>query len=337
MSTKKFDYLVFIGRFQPFHIGHKEVIEQALSISDKVIVLIGSAFQPRTPKNPWTAMERMGMIFEGLDNPKDRVIAVPLQDQMYNDQKWVADVQEKVHSVAPSGKIGIIGHTKDQSSYYLKMFPQWELVEHPMNEHVNATDIRGIYFDELNTKYIQAVLPPPVYDLIQKFRKTEDYNTLVRWHKMVKQYKKAWEVAPYPPTFVTTDAVVVQSGHILLVERGAAPGEGLLALPGGFLNQNERLVDGVVRELREETKLKVPAPVLKGNIKNTHVFDHPDRSSRGRTITHAFLIELPPGELPPVKGSDDAREAMWVPISEINSELLFEDHYFIIQYFLGTI
>jgi bifunctional NMN adenylyltransferase/nudix hydrolase len=128
---------------------------------------------------------------------------------------------------------------------------------------------------------------------------------------------------------------VIQSGHILLIQRDAAPGEGLWALPGGFLEQKEYIEDGVFRELREETKLKVPLPVLKGSVKKTHVFDKPDRSLRGRTITHAYLIELAPGKLPPVKGSDDARRAKWVPIAALDRKVMFEDHYHIINYFLG--
>jgi bifunctional NMN adenylyltransferase/nudix hydrolase len=154
---------------------------------------------------------------------------------------------------------------------------------------------------------------------------------------MIKKYKKSWEAAPYAPTFVTTDAVVVQSGHVLLIERGAAPGEGLWALPGGFINQDETIEDAALRELREETKVKVPLPVLRGSIKANRVFDKPDRDPRGRMITHAFLIELPPGELPAIKGSDDARHARWVPISDVEEAEMYADHYHIITYFLGRV
>ena len=49
-----FDYLVFIGRFQPFHLGHWQVVNTALSQAQQVIVLVGSSFQPRSTRNPWT-------------------------------------------------------------------------------------------------------------------------------------------------------------------------------------------------------------------------------------------------------------------------------------------
>jgi bifunctional NMN adenylyltransferase/nudix hydrolase len=92
----------------------------------------------------------------------------------------------------------------------------------------------------------------------------------------------------------------------------------------------------MLRELREETMIKVPAPVLKGSIVRSKVFDAIDRSPRGRIITHAFHIVLPDGELPRVKGSDDAEKARWVPIAEVKSEDCFEDHYEILQHFVGA-
>jgi bifunctional NMN adenylyltransferase/nudix hydrolase len=95
------------------------------------------------------------------------------------------------------------------------------------------------------------------------------------------------------------------------------------------------VVDGILRELREETKLKLPEKVLRGCIKRVQLFDAVDRSLRGRTITHAALIELPAGPLPPVKGADDAEKAHWVPLSGIREERMFEDHYHIIDELVG--
>lgn len=346
MSTRVYDYLVFIGRFQPFHIEHKNVIEQALKLADKVIVLIGSSRQPRTIKNPWNSTERMGMIFDGLNlqgADKSRVIAAPIRDFMYNDNAWANYVQNTVReAIAKDGwragptKIGIIGYEKDDSSYYLKMFPQWgDPIQHEFNELLNATDIRNIYFEEMSPKYIKSVLPEPVFKYIMDFKNKPEYQQLKKQFEVIKRYQKGYENVPYPVQFTTTDAVIVQSGHILLVVRGAEPGEGLLALPGGYLNIKERIVDCLIRELREETKLKVPEPVLRGNIKSSKVFDHPNRDLRGRIVTHSYLIELPPGKLPLVKGGDDARSAHWVPFNEIDEERMFADHYHIIDYYIG--
>jgi uncharacterized membrane protein len=133
-------------------------------------------------------------------------------------------------------------------------------------------------------------------------------------------------------------ALVVQSGHVLLVKRGAQPGKGLLALPGGFIQSDETLLNGMVRKLREETQIKVPAPVLAGSVKSQAVFDAPFRSGRGRTITHAFYIELRSEEsLPKIKGGGETSHCFWLPLGQLDSTTMFEDHYFIIQKMLGLI
>lgn len=338
----KYDLIAFIGRFQPLHIGHVEVIQEALKQAERVVVLIGSSNQPRTSKNPWLYQERADMIETAVASIDpaytQRLITAPLRDQSYNDQRWASEVQTIVDQVADRWeckKIALIGHSKDSSSYYLKMFPQWSQIEHSLNEDVNATDLRKLMFEDKSMRFLAGVVPQSVYTTLEQFKETPEFSVLQHEYEMIKKYKKAWESAPYAPTFVTTDAVVVQSGHVLLIQRKAAPGCGLWAMPGGFLNQDEWIEDGVLRELREETKIKVPAPVLKGSIKHRGVFDRPDRSLRGRTITHAFLIELPPGPLPAVKGSDDAMKARWVPISEIREDEMFEDHYHIVMDLLG--
>lgn len=339
MTQKRYNYAVFIGRFQPLHIGHVQVIENALNIADKIIIVIGSANQPRTPKNPWTAQERAGMILMG-GFELGRIKIVKISDQS-NNQKWTSVVQEAVSQATlmdgwkDTTSIALIGHDKDESSFYLKMFPQWDLIDHDLNEVVSATDLRELYFEGKNLKFLRTLVPEPVYSMLERFRATPEFKILVKEFEFIKSYKKAWAVAPYPPTFVTVDAVIVQSGHILMIKRRASPGAGLFALPGGFVNQNERLENAMIRELREETGLKVPDPVLRGSIKGTGVFDDPTRSLRGRTITHAYFIELPPGPLPKVKGGDDAEKAMWIPLGEIKGDILFEDHGFIIDHFLG--
>jgi bifunctional NMN adenylyltransferase/nudix hydrolase len=135
---------------------------------------------------------------------------------------------------------------------------------------------------------------------------------------------------------MTVDAVVEQSGHILVVKRRAEPGKGLWALPGGHLEEFETLNDGVIRELREETKIKVPDPVLRGSIHNTRMFDDPYRSNIGRVITYAAHIKLAGDtKLPKVKGADDAEKAVWLPIGMIKEDMFFDDHFHIINYFLG--
>lgn len=347
------DALVFIGRFQPFHNGHKAVIEAALEQAKEVVVVVGSSFAARNIRNPFTFEERKAMIKAVFQT--DRVKVVPVSDYPYDDNKWVNAVQKVVdttllRSLRKSGKpfdpavskldVGLIGHSKDSTSYYLNIFPRWKNhVEVEDVDGINATDIRKMLFEVNSSTFeeLKNLMPTPSYTslLSTLLYKSPEWKVLEQQYQIVKKYKESWKAAPFPPTFVTVDAVVVQSGHILLVRRKAMPGKGLLALPGGFLNQEETMLDGAIRELREETKIKVPVPVLKGSIKGSKTFDAPNRSSRGRTITQAFYIDLGAGELPKVKGSDDAEEAIWKPFNEVKQEEMFEDHFHIIDNFIN--
>jgi bifunctional NMN adenylyltransferase/nudix hydrolase len=355
-----YDYLVFIGRFEPFHNGHAAVARYALTRAHKLIFLVGSADTPRTIKNPWTVAERAVMIQSALNGSADRLIVHPLRDHLYNESQWIAGVQRTVAEAikvdsgkadsgkADSGKadarIGLIGKDKDASSYYLKEFPQWDLVDVKHTETLSATELRRYLYEanQLDSHgglmLIRANVPAPVFDMLDAFRKNSPvFKQLVAEHHFIDTYRAAWAEAPYPPTFVTTDAVVVHSGHVLLVRRRAEPGKGLWALPGGFIGQEEGILDACLRELREETRLRIPTPVLKGSIKGAHVFDHPERSLRGRTITHAFHFDFPIGELPDVRGGDDADKARWIAVSEAldMGPQLFEDHLHILEFFLG--
>ena len=253
----QFDHLVFIGRFEPFHHGHRAVIERALTLASRVIVLVGSANKPRTNRNPWNAHEREVMIRESFPESRDRILVRPLRDHLYNETQWVTEVQRIVHAASEgSQKVGLIGYSKDRTSYYLKSFPQWKLVEAPNVEGVSATELRHSLFlmdeDPGQRLLLEAGLPDPVFEMLMAFRTRPQFQQLRKEFAFIRDYRKGWEAAPYAPTFVTVDAVVVHSGHVLLVRRKAEPGKGLLALPGGFLNQDETIQDAAIRSSRKK-------------------------------------------------------------------------------------
>lgn len=349
---KEYDLIVFIGRFQPFHNAHMEIVKQAFELSEELLFVIGSANQPSTYKNPistypdrtpFSVQELITDSIEEVGLSRDHH-GFRFVNDVYDDVQWCLNVQKQVSDPVdyfsgwPSNsKIGLIGCNKDETSYYLKMFPQWDLIEIEKNQNLSATHIRELYFvEEPNMNFIKGVVPSAVFDYLNQHKNSEWHNHIVNERRFIEKYKSQFASLPYPPTFVTVDSVVFQSGHVLLVRRNAYPGKGLMALPGGFLDANtdQSLEDAMIRELREETGLKVPSPVLRGNIKNTKVFDSPTRSSRGRTITHAYNIVLPDGELPRVKGGSDADKAFWMPLSDLKSHEFFEDHYQIINYFI---
>ncbi|PIE03474.1 MAG: hypothetical protein CSA81_01970 [Acidobacteria bacterium] len=124
-------------------------------------------------------------------------------------------------------------------------------------------------------------------------------------------------MADYPKPSLTSDAVVLTgTGHqmsVLLIERGNQPCVNQLAFPGGFANQGEPILITCLRELEEETGLKIhPHHAIPLSLRCK-----PGRDPRGWTVSQPFLFWLE--EAKPVQGLDDARSAEWVPLSAVKT------------------
>jgi bifunctional NMN adenylyltransferase/nudix hydrolase len=335
----KYALAVVIGRFQPFHNSHLALIKEASRIARHVLILVGSSNIASNIKNPFSYYDRSLIIAECLTdvNIKNVVAIQPLGDNLYSDQEWVSQVHTYIDQYKDTDDdVVIVGHEKDDSSYYLNIFPKYNLHKvKSFDQILSSTTIREIYFG--NFMIPGGVMPLAVENYLIDFKRTQHYSDLCEEFKFIKDYKNQFANAPFPPTFVTTDAVVLNNGYILFVKRRTAPGKGLWALPGGFLNQNERIQDGMIRELQEETRIKVNEDILRKSIRSSHVFDSPHRSLRGRTITHASLIQLYEKKLPGVRGSDDAERAKWFSVNDFYKmqDKLYEDHFSIASYFIN--
>jgi bifunctional NMN adenylyltransferase/nudix hydrolase len=269
----------------------------------------------------------------------------------------------------------ITGSDRDKSTWYLHAFGNYfkeDLVDPKrLLGELTATRVRDSLFGgELSD--IESLIPPTTMRFLQEFKTTPAYYDLVAEYTSNLQQRESWalperelfkkdfsqiisrfsgpeedkaklqlmfnrmiKLAPYPSTFTTVDAVVIQSGHILVNVRDDFPGRGLWALPGGFVEQSEWLIDACIRELQEETRIELAPAQLYGSIKHHQVFDFPERSTRGRTFTHAYLLKLddtkPLPKVKPQKG--EVKSVQFIPINEALSrtDRWFEDHHHIAQ------
>lgn len=357
---KEFDTLVTVMRAQPFHLGHKAIVDTALEKADNAIIVLGSSFQAReATRNPFTFEERKRIISAVYPDEiaSNRLTIVGVMDYPYDDNAWVSATQNVVKNTMPRKgwtdfppKVGLIGHSKDHTSYYLKIFPDWSKnsIEVPNVDGIDATDIRDMMFDASASGYnveIPNSMPEAAYAEMSRII-LENGRIGGIWEGLYQSYGETMEYREksrmkgfsFPSAFVTTDAVLTQSGYILLIKRGRFPYKDCWALPGGFLDKNKRIRENMIKELREETCVKVPDKVLNGSIKSIEVFDAPNRDPRGRFVTHGFHIDLgfPLVKLPKVKGADDAAEAKWFLLSDITPEMMSFDHYHIIKHFIPT-
>lgn len=359
MSHYEFHQVACIGRFEPCHNGHLPLFAEALRRGERVLVILGSAFGARTPKNPFTWQERAAMIRAALA-PEDaqRVRFVPVRDY-YNDDRWVAAVRKAVNTLALGPKTAVVGHFKDNSSYYLNRFRGWELISCPNFQSIDATVLRDIYFDPYepglwggvkklarkvlpkawrprrrpeqqgNLALLSTRVPPAVLEALAAFRHLPEYDRLVDEWERIRASKDKWVGSPYEPTFTTVDALVCMQDKVLLIRRAGDVGEGLLAIPGGYLEPQETLLQSAVRELKEETNFGLYEPTLVDSLESVRVFDHPARSLRGRFVTHLHTFNLKDRAPVPVRGNGKEGEVMWVAkdqLCALEGEC-FEDHF----------
>jgi bifunctional NMN adenylyltransferase/nudix hydrolase len=372
------DVCVYVGRFSPFHLGHAYVLEQALKSYKLVVVLVGSSDKARTPRNPFTFDERRDMIYSWAGMP-DNLIVLPMRDFASNNM-WIKSVQATVKGAIKNfchprrlilTDIYLTGSDRDDTTWYLNAFPQWKTDLLPPRQHnpgtandLSATSVREVLYETpdrliaTNVLRLMNKLPLSTVKFLENFVTREDSPiwALRKEYEFVAKSKAAWAGAPYPVNFMAADAVIIQSGHVLVVKRGNYPGYGLWALPGGYVNVNERIRAAAVREAMEETGIRLTTGkraeeltriMLNSSIRDHEIFDDPKRSERGRMITVAYLMRLDDTKpLPAVAGQKipfyeadgkdelETLEVIWLPLDRAfdNPTNWFEDHLQILQW-----
>lgn len=342
-EKKPYDYIVYIGRFQPFHTGHFNVLTQIKELTDNIIVFIGSAHGPRTVRNPWTYKERKEVLEHYLDVLEFNSHIIALEDED-SDEAWVDTVEFETSLVVSSPtteisnvKIGIVGNQLDASNEYYEMFKHYDYI--PLNEHVtvHATDYRDMFFSNDEMDILGTLdLPVKSFQMLEDMRQNKDgnghFNRLRREWEAIQAYNETYQDLPYPPIFTAVDSCIFWKDidgnyFVILVERGGSVGNGLLALPGGFLEAHEKVIDGMKRELEEETTF-----TFTGDYDEIAYRDDPNRSQIGRVISFIGIKKLTVTNSPPiVTGDDDANSAKWYYVSPNLKSLMFDDHYFILM------
>lgn len=140
----------------------------------------------------------------------------------------------------------------------------------------------------------------------------------------------AYNPAEFPPVALTVDLVVFAVAHkklhVALVERGAQPFLGRLALPGGFVGPGENALAAARRELAEETGLDLAEHRVA--VEQLATFSDPGRDPRMRVVSVAHLVLLAGdgGSLPPLRAGTDAAAAHWKEVHGVDAATLAFDH-----------
>ena len=130
---------LLIGRFQPFHLGHLEALQFALSKVDKLCVGLGSSNKPVEKNNPFTAEQRKEMILSSIDDSMKEKISIYFIPDLDNHMKWV----EKIDTIVP--KFDIIFSNDDLTKHlYSKRNIQVLSIPFLNRESLSGTNIRDL-------------------------------------------------------------------------------------------------------------------------------------------------------------------------------------------------
>ncbi len=162
---------IFIGRFQPFHIGHKDIVNYMTKNYDRVVVVIGSCDKYNEPNNPFTYGERRKIIKSIYPD----ILVLPAKDYPECDKKWERTITSLVEfNIQEWDDVTLVGLNKDSTSFYLSLFDSWkkDIIEqktyNPENGDVlTATFIRNEFFRHglMNT----FILPKQTRDFMRGF------------------------------------------------------------------------------------------------------------------------------------------------------------------------
>lgn len=295
---------IYIGRFQPFHKGHLKTVETILQHCEKCLIVLGSHLQFCSGYNPWTSNERMNLITAavGAEHAND-ILFFPISDTIYLEDNWKMQIIRGVFQhCTDDDSILLYGHNKDESSYYLKLFPQWNLVEIDNFENYNSTDFRRAYFSNETQQAIYDMIPQANHAALAQWRTKELFDDIK---------KVFFEAADQPAQTSKNLLFVKQYGYVLLQELSVYKSVILLSLPcksGELLEALENL--SAEKQGKENFKYEKRFP---GRESTVTVEEY---------CIPSFNVKLLPEKM------------CWICLDELflNRSRLIEDHYQIISY-----
>jgi bifunctional NMN adenylyltransferase/nudix hydrolase len=294
---------------------------------DKLYIGIGSANISGTIKNPMTVFERESYIKQFFIHKGDifnlEKLSFEYIDDSYNEERWLYYIDKKIKDY----KIDYLFYhaKKDGSSSWVENVYCKNVIDIEPITDISATQIR------------QSIIDNP---LVENY--FYDFNPYREYVKFINDYNSKF-THPYcnKTTHVTVDLLIrtIDNNHnnaIVLIKRNKGLGSGKYALIGGFVEPHETCLDAVIRECYEETGIIIPKQLIDDESK---VFDAPNRSDRGRIITHVYQCYLEYYKLLDIinnfKPNDEVSEIKIVSEGEFNSNIKynsFEDHSLLVDY-----
>ena len=163
---------ILIGRMQPVHNGHMEVIKEVLNEVDEIIIGIGSAQLSHELKDPFTAGERVVMMNQALaerDVDPSRYYIIPMQDINFN-AVWASHVKMLTppFSIVYSGN-PLVKQLFAEEGHDVRQPPLYDRL------HLSGTEVRRRI---LNDENWQELVPNATVELIKEIKGVERIKNL---------------------------------------------------------------------------------------------------------------------------------------------------------------
>ena len=350
---------VYIGRFQPFHKGHKAIVDLTVKMmkpGDTFTIIIGSADQQETERNPLSASQRKEMLSTELEGYPVTILTI--NDSPYNYDLWIErlcakmlgfksatheDFLEKQEDfIKGFSNICIVGMENveeyiDRITKYYTYAPT-EHFNLGINSHVfseldtqasvHGSSIRTLACseDRDHLENFYSVIKDLVDEKVLAYLKTVNFPLIV-----YNAYIKGMDYAKltgckYNSCFMTVDNIVFDKflDQVLLIKR---KDNGKLAIPGGFAEPYMNMKDNALRELEEETsitaKMLKDAFVKIDELEPTLIdapYRDPRSSHKCNFVSAVYVwqskVDALKNFIPYVKAGDDAVDTVWLSKEE---------------------
>lgn len=350
---------VYIGRFQPFHKGHKAIVDLTVKMmkpEDTFMIIIGSADQQETERNPLSASQRKEMLSIELEGYP--VTISTINDSPYNYDLWIEhlcakmlgfksatheDFLEKQEDfIKGFSNICIVGMENveeyiDRITKYYTYAPTEHfdlgISSHIFSELETQTSVHGSSIrtfvcseDRGHLENFYSDIKDFVSEKVLAYLKTVNFSLIV-YNAYVNGISYAASTGcKYNSCFMTVDNIVFDKflDQVLLIKR---KDNGKLAIPGGFAEPYMNMKDNALRELEEETsitaKMLKDAFVKIDELEPTLIdapYRDPRSSHKCNFISAVYVwqskVDALKNFIPYVKAGDDAVDTVWLSKEE---------------------
>ena len=350
---------VYIGRFQPFHKGHKAIVDLTVKMmkpGDTFTIIIGSADQQETERNPLSASQRKEML--SIELKGYPVTISTINDSPYNYDLWIEhlcakmlcfksatydDFLEKQEDfIKGFSNICIVGmeNVEEYIDRIIKYYA-YAPTEHfnlGINSHIfseldTQTSVHGSSIrtlacseDKGHLENFYSAIKNLVDEKVLAYLKTVNFPLIV-YNAYIKGINYAASTGcKYNSCFMTVDNIVFDKflDQVLLIKR---KDNGKLAIPGGFAEPYMNMKDNALRELEEETsitaKMLKDAFVKIDELEPTLIdapYRDPRSSHKCNFVSAVYVwqskVDALKNFIPYVKAGDDAIDTVWLSKEE---------------------